>query len=179
MDFLVLQTKDPIKEHPVILGRPWLATANAFIGCREGVLTISNGTSLQNLIIYPPAQPVTENMLWLEIPYGDEDVEQPLLSISQTRGLEDQTEDDILDQFISATTSVDFPQCFSDLDYVFTEYFQEQYNHSTISSSVVLFIDEKVGALTIPMEISPGSSLIINANLTQDQQSQLVQLLKA
>ena len=24
VDFLVLQTKDPIKEHPVILGRPWL-----------------------------------------------------------------------------------------------------------------------------------------------------------
>ena len=47
-------------------------------------------------------------MLWLEIPYRDEDVEQPLLSISQTRGLEDQTEDDVLDKFISATTSVDF-----------------------------------------------------------------------
>ena len=29
------------------------------------------------------------------------------------------------------------------------------------------------------MEISPGRSLIINANLTQDQQSQLVQLLEA
>ena len=67
-------------------------------------------------------------MLWLESPYGDEDVEQPLLSISQTRGLEDQIEDDILDQFISSTPSVDFPESFSDLDHVFTEYFQEQYN---------------------------------------------------
>ena len=109
MGFLGLQTKHPMGEHLVILGRPWLETTNAFIGYREGILTISNGTSLQNLIIYPPAQPVTENMLWLESPYGDEDVEHPLLSISQTRGLEDQTEDDILDQFISATTSVDFP----------------------------------------------------------------------
>ena len=102
-------------EHPIILGRPWLATANAFIGCREGILTISNGTSLQNVIIYPLAHPVTENMLWLESPYGDEDVEQPLLSISETRGLEDQTEDDILDQFISTTTSIDFHQSFYDL----------------------------------------------------------------
>ena len=118
-------------------------------------------------------------MLWLESPYGDEDMEQPLLSISQTRGLEDQTEDDILDQFISATTSIEFPQSFSDLDHVFTEDFQEQYYPSTISSSVVLFIDEKVGASTIPMEISPGRSLFINANLSQDQQNQLVKLLKA
>ena len=78
-------------------------------------------------------------MLWLEGLYGDEDVEQPLLSISQTRGLEDQTEDDILDQFISATTSVDFPQSFSDLDYVFTENFQEQYDPLTISSSIIFF----------------------------------------
>ena len=110
-------------------------------------------------------------MLWLESPYGDEDVEQPLISIIQTRGLEDQTEDDILDQFISATTSIDFPQSFSDLDHVFTEDFQERYHPSTISSSVVLFIDEKVGASTIPMEISPGRSLFINANLSQDQQN--------
>ena len=171
VDFLVLQTKHPMGEHPVILGRPWLATANAFIGCREGILTISNGTSLQNLIIYPPAQPVSENMLWLESPYGDEDVEQPLLSISQTRGLEDQTEDDILEQFVSATTSIEFPQSFSDLDNVFTEAFQEQYYPSATSSLVFLFIDEKVGASTIPIEIGPGRSLFINANLPQDQQN--------
>ena len=118
-------------------------------------------------------------MLWLENPYGDEDVEQPLLSISQTRGLEDQTEDDILEQFVSATTSIEFPQSFFDLDHVFTEDFQEQYYPSATSSSVVLFIDEKVGASTIPMEISPGRSLFINANLSQDQQNQLVNLLKA
>ena len=56
--------------------------------------------------MYPPTHPVVENKLWLESPYGDEDVEQPLLSISQTRGMEHQTEDDILDQFILATTSI-------------------------------------------------------------------------
>jgi hypothetical protein len=36
VDFLVIHSKDPAKGHPVILGRPWLATANAFIGCKEG-----------------------------------------------------------------------------------------------------------------------------------------------
>ena len=86
VDFLVLQSKDPTKENPIIIGRPWIATTNAFIGCREGILTISNDPSLQNLTMYPPGQPVAE-MLWLENPYGDEEVEQPLLSISQSRGL--------------------------------------------------------------------------------------------
>ena len=163
VDFLVLQTKDPTKEHLVILGRPWLAIANAFIGCREGVLTISNGTSVQNLIIYPLAQPVTENMLWLEIPYEDENIEQPLLSISQSRRLEDQTEDDILDQFIFATTSVYFPRSFYEFDYFFIEDFQEHYDSSAMSSFVVLFIDKKVESFTIPIEIVVKKSLIINA----------------
>ena len=69
VDFLVLQTNDHVKEHPVILGSPWMEISNSFIGCREIMLTISNCTSLQNLTIYPPTQPITKNMLWLEIPY--------------------------------------------------------------------------------------------------------------
>jgi hypothetical protein len=40
VDFLGIHSKDPTKGHPIILGIPWLATANAFIGCREGEMTI-------------------------------------------------------------------------------------------------------------------------------------------
>jgi hypothetical protein len=46
IDFLVIHSKDPARGHPVILGRRWLATTNAFIGCREGEMTISNGLSV-------------------------------------------------------------------------------------------------------------------------------------
>ena len=87
MEFLVFHTKDPTKEHQIIPGSPWITTTNDFIGCREGILTISNGPSLQNLTMYPPAQPMAE-MLWLENPYRDEQVEQPFLSTSQSRGLQ-------------------------------------------------------------------------------------------
>jgi len=34
--FMVVESKDPSKGHHIILGRPWLATANAFIRCRYG-----------------------------------------------------------------------------------------------------------------------------------------------
>jgi hypothetical protein len=64
VDSLVIHSKDPTKGYPFILGRPWLATANAFIGCREGEMTISNGLSIQKLTIYPPAQPIMENLWW-------------------------------------------------------------------------------------------------------------------
>jgi hypothetical protein len=46
VDFLFIHSKDPTQGHPVILGRPWLAITNAFIGCREGEMTISNGLSI-------------------------------------------------------------------------------------------------------------------------------------
>jgi hypothetical protein len=48
IDFLVIHSKDPTKGHPVIFRIPWLATSNAYIGCREGEITISNGLSIQN-----------------------------------------------------------------------------------------------------------------------------------
>ena len=34
LEFLVIHSKDPTKGHPFILGRPWLATTNAFISYR-------------------------------------------------------------------------------------------------------------------------------------------------
>jgi hypothetical protein len=45
LDFMIIHSKDPTKGHPIILGRPWLATANAFIGCCGGDMFISNGIS--------------------------------------------------------------------------------------------------------------------------------------
>ena len=60
---MVIKTKDPSKGHPIILGRPWLATANAFIGCRDGEMTISNALSTQRLILYPPAKPITKKFM--------------------------------------------------------------------------------------------------------------------
>jgi hypothetical protein len=35
VDFLVIQPKTNMVGHPVILGRPWLAIVDAFIGCRS------------------------------------------------------------------------------------------------------------------------------------------------
>ena len=40
-------------------------------------------------------------------------------------------------------------------------------------------MDEKFEAFTVPIEIIPGKSLIINAKLSQDQQNQLVCVLQA
>jgi hypothetical protein len=47
VDFTVLQPKTKLGGHPLILGRPWLATTDAFISCRSGSMKISNGYEMK------------------------------------------------------------------------------------------------------------------------------------
>jgi hypothetical protein len=46
-------------------------------------MTISNGTHRQKLVLFPPAQPTQEILIWLENPYGEEDCIRPLLTLEQ------------------------------------------------------------------------------------------------
>ena len=56
-DFLVINPKNRMDGHPLILGRPWLATTDAYIGCRTGNLTITRGDSVKILsFIHLPNQ---------------------------------------------------------------------------------------------------------------------------
>jgi hypothetical protein len=74
VDFIILQPKSNLGGHPIILGRPWLATADAFIGCRSGNMIISRGTERKKLTLYPSAQsPVVTHNLWLDDKYNDKE----------------------------------------------------------------------------------------------------------
>ena len=55
VDFVVLNTQPMVNQgtqFPVILGRPFLATANAIIHCRGGLMTLSFGNMTVNLNIF-------------------------------------------------------------------------------------------------------------------------------
>ena len=55
VDFVVLDTEPVVNQgiqFPVILGRPFLATANAIIHCRGGLMTVSFDNMTVNLIIF-------------------------------------------------------------------------------------------------------------------------------
>ncbi|XP_057861677.1 uncharacterized protein LOC131070151 [Cryptomeria japonica] len=47
-DFMILSPKTTLGGYLVILGRPWLATVDAYIGCRSRNMTILNGDSTKN-----------------------------------------------------------------------------------------------------------------------------------
>jgi hypothetical protein len=57
IDFLVINPRSRLDGHPLILGRPWLATADAYIGCHTRNMTIVRGSVIKNLILYPPSKP--------------------------------------------------------------------------------------------------------------------------
>ena len=67
-DFLVLQPKAKLTGYPLVLGRPWLATADAYISCRAKNMTIKDEHMSKQLVLYPPTQPSLEHDLpiWLE-----------------------------------------------------------------------------------------------------------------
>ena len=67
-DFTVLEPKNPVGGHPLILGRPWLATADAYIGCRSGDMYISHGDSRKKVTLYPPARSIQDlrDIVWLD-----------------------------------------------------------------------------------------------------------------
>jgi hypothetical protein len=169
--FLVIHSKDPAKGNPAIFGRPWLATTNAFIGCREGEMTIFNGLYIQKLTIYPPYQPIMENIWWLECPYENDNWEESMLMSDHSWALRDQTTKNVLNQFIYVITCAYFPQYFPQFEYMFWEEFQEHLDPSTLSSTYFIFeIGESATSYTMPYEISLGKFLHINSRLDVDQQ---------
>lgn len=101
-DFLIINPKNRLDGHPLILGRHWLATADAYIGCREGSMTITRGSNIKNLALYSPTQP---NVTIIKnnkhpVSYLIENIRSPL-TIEDALDFKDQTEHDVINNFIN------------------------------------------------------------------------------
>jgi len=81
VDFMILTPKSNLGGHPFILGRPSLATADAFISCRSGDMYIYDGNSTKKFNLYPPAKAITEvgDNEWID----DEETIQPVFTLSE------------------------------------------------------------------------------------------------
>ena len=91
-DFLIINPKIRLDGHPLILGRPWLATADAYIGCRQGNMTIMRGANIKNLALYPPTQPSVTIIKTNKHPisYLTDNIRSPL-TIQEALDFKDQT----------------------------------------------------------------------------------------
>eukprot|EP00253_Pinus_taeda_P009629 PITA_09629 len=170
-DFVVLQTKTMLGGHPLILGRPWLATTDAFISCRSGSITISNGQETKQLTLYPHATPMinNDNSIWVD--YEDEET-QPILTVGQALTLKDSTKDELINNFISEPSSVS-----SEIhNHLTTILESESQNNLEIENLPQVLAGSPSKSITVEIEL--GKTLNINPNITDDQKQQLMKLLK-
>eukprot|EP00253_Pinus_taeda_P010783 PITA_10783 len=99
VDFLILKPKTNLGGHPLILGRPWLATADVFIGCRSGSMIISHGDERKHIALYSPAQ---SSSLGSVLETQEQQQTKSVLSINQFFDLREEEEnEDLMDLFIS------------------------------------------------------------------------------
>jgi hypothetical protein len=167
---VVLQPKTKFGGHPLILGRPWLDTADAFISCRSGSMTISNGYETKQLTPYPHATPFinNDNSLWVDY---DDQTTQPILTIRQTLSLKDATEDEVINNFICEPSFVT-PETHNQLAALLESDTQENLNSEDLPQT-----SATISSKSIPVEIEPGKKLNINPNLTVAKTQQLMKLL--
>eukprot|EP00253_Pinus_taeda_P003091 PITA_03091 len=160
VDFMILTPKHNLGGHPLILGRPWLATTDAFISCRSGDMYISDGNSTKKFNLYPPAKEITEvgDNEWID----DEDTIQPVFTISEIS--EDSQILNTLENFeISSEYDDTQFQLDSDIEYL-------------SSRQMSLYSMEEFGSSSI--ESFPGKTLNINKNLEKSQQGELTKILQ-
>jgi hypothetical protein len=169
-DFVVLQPKTKLGGHPLILGRPWLATTDAFISCRSGSMTISNGYETKQLTLYPHATPLinNDNSVWVDF---DDQLTQPILTIGQDLSLKDSTEDEVINNFICEPSSVT-PETHNQLATLL-----ESGNQENLNSENPPQTSNTISSKSIPVEIEPGKTLNINPNMTDAETQQLMKLL--
>jgi hypothetical protein len=173
VDFVVLQPKTHMGLHPLILGRPWLSTVDAFIHCRSSSMTISDGYDNKKLTLYPHATPSVEpeNSLWM---YLEDESALPVLTIGKSLSFKDKIEDELINSFIS-DPSVVTQNMYHRLSRIFDPTAQEgmspemfseivlnQFNSAITADTETTELFPKVGSKSIDVEIEPGKTLNIN-----------------
>ena len=73
----------------MVLGRPWLAMTDAFIGCRLGDMFLSRGNLVKQVSLYPPAKSIIEvgDVTWFDKETGDGESSHPIFTIDQIGSL--------------------------------------------------------------------------------------------
>jgi len=100
--FLIINPRNRLDEHPLILGRPWLVTADAYISCRTSSMIMARGSNVKNLALYPPAQPSLTIIKTRKqhVSHLNENIRSPL-TIEYSLEFKNQIEDDIINTYIN------------------------------------------------------------------------------
>jgi hypothetical protein len=75
-NFMMLQPNSNLGGYPLILGKPWLATIDAYIRCRSSNMTISHRNYTKKLTLYSLTKPSVdqEMSIWVENEYRNDEI---------------------------------------------------------------------------------------------------------
>ena len=78
-------------------------------------------------------------MWWLDCPFGDENFDDLSLPSDYSWALQEQTTENVLNQFVSSTTCIYFPQSFAQFNQIFGDEFQENMALYTLVETPCVF----------------------------------------
>jgi len=137
-------------------------------------MTITRGDNIKNLTLYPLAQPSVTMIKTNKhlVSYLTDNIRSPL-TIQEALDFKDQTEDDAINKFISQTKSRFCTQCHM-IEAAFNNELEEDPLKDTHDQTIPVtsVANSKI------VEIEPGKTLNINANLTSKQETKLIHLLR-
>ena len=127
-------------------------------------MTISDGTDIKNLTLYPPTQPRLEDetLLWMEL--EEEEGVQPLLTIGKALNFKDETEDNTINNFISEPTFVN-KKIYQILNATLGEEEQENLAEEALVSDTHIVLVLK-NLKSVPIEVDSRKNLNINPILS-------------
>ena len=162
--FFIINPRNQLDGHPLILGRPWLAIVDAYISWRIGSMTINRGNDVKNQDLYHPAQPSLTILKTRKQPtaYVKENIRSPL-TVADALELKNQIEDNVINTFINHHAAVSNLRC----------HMIEAVLDNEIEEDSLRYINDQPIPTTIvynskPIEIKQGKILNINSNLSND-----------
>ena len=170
----MLNIQSKLDSHPLILGRPWLAIADAYIECRSRNMLLSNGSSNKILVLYPPSRPILvaclkeapkECPLWANYEEEYEDV-RLVLTIGKALRFHNEIKDETINTFINQ------PRNFWQQSWIVTT------KNGITPETEAEIIPTTIVHNSISIEIDTDKALNINPNLSPTQINQLLQILQ-
>jgi len=135
-------------------------------------MTITRGSNIKNLALYPPTQPSVTIIKPNKhiVSYLTEKIRSPL-TIEDSLDVKDQTEDDVINNFINQAESRSHIQCHM-IEATFENELEEDPLKDTHDQTI------PTTSISNRKTIEPEKTLNINNNLTPKQEETLIQLLR-
>ncbi|KAI3448686.1 hypothetical protein Pfo_005351 [Paulownia fortunei] len=185
VDFIVLDTEPVAQTHtqiPIILGRPFLATSNALINCRNGILKLSFGNMTLELNVFNVCMQPAEDVEVHEVDSIEELVHEYFTTTNSSDSLETCFESESIYKKEHTNTISEFLQVQE--KYFWKPRFEE------LSSSTVKSIPSSIKAPVVELKPLPVNlkysflgenetfPVIISSKLDAYQEGKLIETLK-